>query len=65
VGLLVVPVIPDGRHAAQVAARAIRVAQHDVDRRAHDGQRSAQFMRGVGDEPLLALERGLEPSGER
>jgi len=50
------------RHAAQVAGRAVGVAQHDVDRRAHDGERGAQFMRGVGDEPLLALERGLEPA---
>jgi hypothetical protein len=50
------------RHAAQVAGRAVRVSQHDVDRRAHDRQRGAQFVRGVGDEPLLAFERGLEPA---
>jgi hypothetical protein len=51
-----------GRHGAQVAGRAVRVARHDVDRRAHDRERGAQFMRGVGDEPPLALERGLEPA---
>src|ERR1700722_18456067 len=51
-----------GRHAAQVAGRAVPVAQRDVDRRAHDRQRGAQLMRGVGDKPLLALERGLEPA---
>ena len=36
--------------------------EHDVDRRAHDRERGAQLVRGVGDEPLLALERGLEPA---
>ena len=51
-----------GRHGAQVAGRAVRVAQHDVDGGAHDGERGAQFMGGVGDEPLLALERGLKPA---
>src|SRR3984957_15715491 len=51
-----------GRHGAQVAGCAVRVAQHDVDGGAHDGERGAQFMGGVSDEPLLALERGLEPA---
>ena len=48
-----------GGHGAQVAGRAVRVAQHDVDGGAHNGERGAQFMGGVGHEPLLALERGL------
>ena len=51
-----------GRHVAQVVGRAVRVARHDVDRRAHDRERRAQFMRGVGDELPLTLERGLEPA---
>jgi hypothetical protein len=46
----------------QVAGRGIGVVQHEVDGGAHDGQRGAQFVRGVGDEPLLALECGLEPA---
>ena len=50
-----------GRHAAQVGGRAGGVVQHDVDGRAHDRERGAQLMGGVGDEALLALERGLEP----
>ena len=50
------------RHAAQIAGRTVRVVQHDVDRRTHDGQRGTQLMGGVGDEPLLALERGLKPA---
>ena len=37
------------------------LSEHDVDGCAHDGERGAQFMGGVGDEPLLALEGGLEP----
>ena len=43
------------------ARRAVRVVQDDVDGRAHDRERGAKFVGGVGDEPLLALERGLEP----
>ena len=50
-----------GRHAAQVGGRAVRVVEHDVDGRAHDRERGAQLMGGVGDEPLLAFERSLEP----
>ena len=38
------------------------LSEHDVDRRAHDRERGAQLVGGVGDEPLLALERGLEPA---
>jgi hypothetical protein len=53
------------RHAAQVGLRAVRVVQHDVDGGAHDRERGAQFVGGVGDEPLLALERGLEPAEHR
>ena len=47
------------RHGKQVVGGAVRVAD-DIDRRAHDGERGAQFMRSVGDELSLALERGLE-----
>lgn len=50
------------RHAAQVDRRGIGVVEHDVDSGAHDRERGAQFMGGVGDEPLLTLERGLEPA---
>ena len=40
---------------AQFAGRAAGAAQQDVDGGANDGQRGAQFVGCVGDEPLLAL----------
>ena len=43
----------------------VGVAGDDVDRCAHHGERSAQLVRGVGDESPLALERGLEPGKHR
>jgi hypothetical protein len=48
-------------HAAQLGRGAVGFGEDDVDGRAHDGQRSAQLVAGVGDEPLLAVERCLEP----
>jgi hypothetical protein len=50
------------RHAPQVVGRGVRAAEHDVDGRAHDRERGAQLMRGVGHEPLLTLERDLQPA---
>ena len=50
-----------GGHAAQVGRCAVRVVEYDVDGCAHDRERGAKFVGGVGDEPLLAFERGLEP----
>ena len=49
-----------GGHAAKVGGRAVGIVEHDVDGRAHDRERGAQFVGCVGDETLLALEGGLE-----
>ena len=48
-------------HCSQVGGRAVRVVEYDVDARAHHCERSTQLMRGVGDEPPLTVECGLEP----
>ena len=50
-----------GRHAAEVGGGAVGVVEYDVDGCAHDGERGAQLVGGVGDEPPLAVEGALEP----
>ena len=47
---------------AELAQRlaGLRVVEGDVDERAVDGQRGAQFVGGVGDEPALAVEGAVE-----
>ena len=50
-----------GRHAAEVGGGAVGVVEYDVDGCSHDGERGTQLVRGVGDEPPLAVEGALEP----
>ena len=46
-----------GRHPAVLGDVGVGVGQRHVDLGAHHGERRAQLVRGVGDEPLLRLER--------
>jgi hypothetical protein len=48
-------------HGAQVTGGGLGVAQAHVQRRAHDRQRRAQLVRGVGGEAPLAGERPVQP----
>ena len=52
-------------HRDQFLARGLRPGQDDVHRRAHDGQRRAELMAGVGDELPLAGKRAVEPFEHR
>ena len=54
-----------GGHRHQLLARRLRLGEDDVHRGAHDGQRRAQLMAGVGDELPLAGERAVEPFEHR
>ena len=54
-----------GGHRHQLVARRLRLGEDDVHRGAHDGQRRAQLMAGVGDELPLAGERAVEPFEHR
>ena len=54
-----------GGHRHQLVARRFWLGQDDVHRGAHDGQRRAQLMAGVGDELPLAGERAVEPFEHR
>ena len=45
------------RHVFELLRRAGRLGQGDVDGGAHDGERGAQLVRGVRDEPALGGER--------
>ncbi len=47
-------------HAPQVVARRLGVGERDVDFGAHDGQRRAQLVRGVGHERALRVEGRFE-----
>ena len=53
--------VDPSRHRLQLLGRPRRLRERDLDRRSHRGQRRAQLVRGVGDEPLLAGESGIEP----
>jgi hypothetical protein len=54
--------LPDrDAHRPEVRDARIGVRERDVDLGAHDGERRAQLMRGVGDEPALRVERRVEP----
>ena len=50
-------------HRAQLLRAGVRVGERDVDLGADDGQRAAQLVPRVGDEPLARLERA--PGGAR
>ena len=49
-----------GGHVLELAGGAVRLGQDDVDGGAHHGQRGAQLVRGVRDEPALRGERQVE-----
>ncbi len=51
---------PPGEHRGLRRDR-FRLGLRDVERGAHGGQRGAQLVRGVGDEPALGGERALQP----
>ena len=49
------------RHVLQLLRRPGRLGQGDVDGGAHDGERRAELVRGVRDEPALGGEREVQP----
>ena len=59
-GLVDGPADPGG-HVLELLRRPGRLGQRHVDGGAHDGQRRAELVRGVGDELPLGGERAVQP----
>ena len=52
-------------HPPQLRDIDVGVGQGDVDLRPQHGERRAQLVAGIGDEPALRVERGLQPVEHR